>query len=336
MNIEIRVALIGDPTNLKSDILPRRELMRAYADRRVVALEIDENSPIEDVFVRAAQLHGLTGWAARPTRIGFYRPEDATSVPPMFSLFLPVIQDNGEARWSPPPHHYPYRFLLRAAEEGFLYGDPLRPHIAMVPPVGDGVLPDWPTIAHSLELLKTVGEILAVPGGVVATWQIFRKSLAMRSTEAAEAIEGSSPIWQERGAGPWVFEEWLSGGAWKPNQISSHLGCSDEQAEAVLWAFGFAEDQDGKWRQGVSEEAQFLADNMRMMIRMSISQAEDRQIIEEFESRARELVRTGKAPEIDWQTLDWLKPTSVVEEGPGTRIGRMRHRLVERISRYRR
>lgn len=315
------MALIGDPKNMRSDILPREELMRPYAERAFVTLEAEEDESVHQIVVRAAEELGLDGWAADPRWLGFYRPEDKVAVPPEFALQIPIVDDAANARWVPPPHKVPYRHLVRAANEGFLYGDPARLHIALVPPVGDGVLPDWPTIVHALEVLKTVGEILVIPGGVVGTWQAFKGRLTGKSGNAAEAIAAHSPRWSEMGADPYAFEEWLSGGAWEPKQISTHLACSDGEAEAILWAFGFAVGEDGKWRRGASEEAQLLADNMRMMIRMSISRADDDQLAEELRDRANELITTGKAPAIDWQELNWLKPTSPPEDNPDVKMG---------------
>jgi len=288
--------------------------MRPYADRLAVTFEVEDDESVHQIASRGARELGLQGWAAEPRWLGFYRPEDATSVPPAFALSIPAVDDLGKARWIAPPHEVPYAALLRAANEGFLYGDPARLHIALVPPVGDGVLPDWQTIVHALEILKTVGEVLAIPGGVAASWAVFASRLDRESAAAAAVIDEHSSVWSRRGADPYAFEEWLAGGAWSPVQISSHLECSDKEAEAILWAFGFEERKDGMWRQDGEEEAKYLADNMRMMIRMSIGQAEDQQLREEFARRARRLVDTGKAPPIDWQELNWLKPSSPIED----------------------
>jgi hypothetical protein len=313
MKRTLTVALIGERTP-RGDILPRAELMRPYADRLSVTLEVDDHESVQEIASRGARELGLEGWAAEPRWLGFYRPEDATSVPPEFALAIPAVDEHGKARWVAPPHDVPYSEVLRAANEGFLYGDPARLHIALVPPVGDGVLPDWPTIVHALEILKTVGEVLVIPGGVAATWGLFKSRLGGRSGDAAAAIDAHSPVWSRRGADPYAFEEWLAGGAWRPAQIASHLECSEGEAEAILWAFGFSEGNDGRWRRGEEETAKFLADNVRMMIRMSIGQAEDRQLREEFARRAQELIDTGKAPTIDWQELNWLKPSSPVAD----------------------
>lgn len=305
---EVVVALIGDP-NTRSDILPREELNRPYSERKTALLQVDDQVLVSQILREAASRLDLHGWAAEPRWIGFYRPEDAEEVPPDFFLMLPTVDDRGRARWVPPPHDVPLADVLRAADQGFLYGDPHRMHIALVPPVGDGVLPDWPTIGHALELLKTVAEYLSIPGGVAATAAVLKGRLKIRGPVAASTVERRSPTWHRQGADPYAFEEWLARGAWRPEQICQHLECSVEEAEAVLWAFGFAACEDGRWRREVDEEAQLLADNMRMMVRMSINEADDAQLIEEFSSRAQELVDTGKAPPIDWQTLDWLRPT---------------------------
>jgi hypothetical protein len=306
---EVVVALIGDP-DTRSDILPRKELNRPYSERKKVLLRVNDEVLVSQMLRDAASHLGLSGWAAEPRWIGFYRPEDAEQVPPEFFLMLPTVDARGSAHWVAPPHDVPLADVLRAADQGFLYGDPRRMHIALVPPVGDGVLPDWQTIAHALELLKTVAEYLAIPGGVAATFAVFRDRLKGRGPVAASTVKRHSSTWRRKGADPYAFEEWLAGGAWRPEQICQHLECSVEEAEAVLWAYGFAACDDGRWRREIDEEAQLLADNMRMMVRMSISQADDDQLIEEFSGRAQKLVDTGEAPPIDWQTLDWLRPTS--------------------------
>jgi hypothetical protein len=142
-----------------------------------------------------------------------------------------------------------------------------------VPPVGDGVLPDWTAIVHALALMKTVGEILAIPGGVAGSAALILRRLKARSGAAAEAVKARSPHWYRMGADPYAFEEWITGGVWRREEIAVVIDYSKDEAEAILWAFGLASSEDKSWRGEPSEEARLLADNMRMMIRMSISQA---------------------------------------------------------------
>jgi hypothetical protein len=309
MRYALTIALVGERTP-HGDVLPPVELEKPYRDRATTSLEVDEDQGFGDILMSAADDLGLEGWAAEPRWVGFYRPEDAHSSPPDFALKIPILDGHRRGRWVGSPFDFPFGDVVRAAESGFLYGDPTRFHIALVPPVGDGVLPDWTAIVHALEVMKTVGEILAIPGGVVESAALIRRRLKARSDAAAEAVKARSPRWHQMGADPYAFEEWLTGGAWRPEEIAAVIDCSDEEAEAILWAFGFARSKDGSWRQELGEEARLLADNMRMMIRMSISQANDDQLREIFRERMEVLLETGRAPKLDWRVLDWLRPTS--------------------------
>jgi hypothetical protein len=303
------VALIGDPTRPSLDRLPEEELYRPYFQRESIKIEAEEAEHLRDLLARAAAEFGLKdGWHSQPQYLGFFRPEDELGEPPKFSFAVPAIDADGVSRWRPPPHDFPIAELIRARDEGFLYGDPHRLHIAMVPAVGDGVLPDWQTLAHILEVMKTAAELLALPGGAASTWALFRRKTKMQAAEAARTIEENSASWQERGGDPYVFEQWLREGAWRPEQIAKHLGCSEREAQAILWAYGFEEGGDGSWRVGQSQEARLQQGNLRLIISSSISRATDDELHQVFTRRAEAMITSGQAPVIDWEGLDWLNP----------------------------
>lgn len=210
MLIPLQIALIGDPSELHTDHLDVGELYRPYSQRQSTNLEVDESAQLSAVLADAGERFKLRSWQANPTHIGFFRPEDETSEAPVFSLWVPTINEAGVARWSPPPHNFPVADVRRASANGFLYGDPQRIHIALVPPVGDGVLPDWQTLAHVLDVLQAVAEILVLPGGLAASWKLLKRRTRDNAKDAAAAIRSHSPSWQGRGADPYVFDQWLS------------------------------------------------------------------------------------------------------------------------------
>ena len=107
----------------------------------------------------------------------------------------------------------------------------------------------------------------------------------------------SSHKWDQRGAYPHSFREFLQGRSWEAATLARLLGCTAEEAAAVLGVYGFAyEEGEGLWHpQG--DDAARLLDVITMEAVRDLHEDEDpaRQL-EEFRERVETLLRTGEPP----------------------------------------
>jgi hypothetical protein len=102
--------------------------------------------------------------------------------------------------------------------------------------------------------------------------------------------------WQRRGGNPGTLSEFLHHRPSTTNEVSGLLGCSDDEVEAVLWAFGFAPDDEGLWRVAGDDDAKMLR-AIWELIEYGYNRVE-------LERRFRELgeayAETAEGPIIDW------------------------------------
>jgi Homeodomain-like domain len=59
------------------------------------------------------------------------------------------------------------------------------------------------------------------------------------------------------------FADLPARGPWHGDDLADRLDCSRSEAEAILWAYGYAPDSQGLWRRGGDEPADFLASRCR-------------------------------------------------------------------------
>jgi len=330
MSRTVAIALIGDVERQgPSDPIPEHELNRPYADRRTVSLDVDDDDRIIDVMAEAAKQLGVhRGIEYEPTYIGFFRPEDESAAPPVFSSLLPLVETGGRVRWTWNAREVTYGQIVEAAEIGAIYGDPERMHFAMVPMVGNGVLPDWGLLVNAYEALKLALEhVELVVAGIEGTRlgaAAFRR-LKQRSEKTPAALKKHSQSWRARGGDPHALEEWLDQRPWDSGKLASFLDSTVDEAESVLWAFGFGESADGLWRRNTDETARFMADVNQMVIKTG-QQASPEELCREFEQRATGLIETGQAPPLDWEKLEWLRRLDEESDASG-RLDRVRKTL---------
>jgi hypothetical protein len=73
--------------------------------------------------------------------------------------------------------------------------------------------------------------------------------------------------WDRRGARPENFEEFLGLGPWHAPDLAKRLNCSTEEAEAILWVYGYAKGPTGVWLRDEDDAARLLhliADDLRL------------------------------------------------------------------------
>jgi hypothetical protein len=151
-----------------------------------------------------------------------------------------VIRDaDGRALWRGPPFDATVGELIDAAEHGLLEGDPLRPYLVLVVPQGDvGVVLQWAALQRELEMAWHLTGALATLAGAVSGIEWIKRRL--RRADAAKAVEKHAPDWKSRGAAPDDLRELFAATPRSTEKIAALLGCSEDEADAILWAFGFA------------------------------------------------------------------------------------------------
>jgi hypothetical protein len=311
MSTLVEVALVGSVKKQKTagDMIPASELRKPYRGLIKVALHVSGGASLGEIAREAMEKMGAPDWAVNTPSfdIGFYRPEDENGVEGNWSWFISLVDDRGRARWTYPVNDVTFAEVVRAAEAGAVQGDPTRIHVAMTPHIGDGVLPMWPEIIEAYRLLKEVLEILGAPGALYASYQLI-KNMRDRSGKAVDSLERRSSGWAESGGNPHVFEEWLDDHAWEPKDLARLLDCSEDEAEAVLWAMGFGADQDGRWRRGVNPEARLMDGNRTLVIRMGLEHATDQEVKKVLRDRIEATAKSGTAPPPpEWRKLPWMQ-----------------------------
>lgn len=324
--MNVTVARVGVARGSNADFPSDAEWRRPWDQRETATCSVDEETTYGEILSRAIAQFGGQRYG-QPYAIAFYLPEHDTGGVRLATYSLPVLRADGSADWRPWADVTIGQALF-ARERGLLPGDPLRPYGFVLPKIGNGTLPGWPDLLHMLELLRHVAELLALPGGVAATYALLRN----RPSEAVRAIQSHADGWEQRGLDPYLLDEYLDEHPWHSADLAAGLACSVDEAEAVLWALGFARAPSGLWRRGETPEALTLSRIRRLLISTASGFASDPQLADELRRRLECLVKTGRAPEEgDWDELDWLKPMlpgdSALQMRSRPRFARMLRRL---------
>jgi hypothetical protein len=268
-SLKIEVALVGDPDLHEPGTLDDAHFSMPYSQRTRIELEADENNSLASVMERAAQMMGVRGpaWSGghidlRSNRIAFYKPEDDEGIAPrgmprLLANELILVDERGQAMFGVRDHRaVRLTDLIRAGEAGTLEGDPLRPYLFLDYGWGDMPPPDWTTVLEGLKVAKELLEAI----GLAQTAASAGKWLKGRLGRATEALD-AHPEWRQRGYHPYQFQALVTSREWSNDALASLLGCTEDQAEGVLWALGFTYNEETKrWEQGGDEAGQMLAD----------------------------------------------------------------------------
>jgi hypothetical protein len=271
--LTVEVALIGNPDEpMAPDVLDNRFFDMPYADRRKVRWEVAPDESLAAVLERAAELMGLVpasfmsrGFDARSNRVAFYKPEDEAGfaprgVPRLVANELVLVDQDGRAIFGVYEHRAVRMIdLVRAAEAGTLDGDPLRPYLIIDFGWGDPPPADWATVYEALKVAWEVVKAVGAVGGAVATVAGAKRILAERLGQANKEL-GNHPEWMQKGYRPDQFARLLVTRDRTADQVAPLLGCTEDEAEAVLWAMGFAlNPENGRWEVMADEAAEMLA-----------------------------------------------------------------------------
>lgn len=211
------------------------------------------------------------------------------------STAVAVVRDErGRAVWKRPPFEATMAELIDAADADLIEGDPLQPYLVLVIPQGElGLLAEWTQLVENLKLLWDIAGAMAQIGGAWAFLDLVRQ-VAKRRTSTAETIAANASDWSKRGARPDDLVALLQMRPRTSEEIGALLGCSDGEAEALLWGLGCAE-RDGLWHWRGDDVANFIADDLELD-QMFANYRGRGSVKREFERRMRQLGEGGQAP----------------------------------------
>jgi hypothetical protein len=263
--LEVEVALIGDPDNVTAGVLDERFFNVPYAERRQVGFEVQPEDSLARVLGRAAALMAITpGGEVQSNRVAFYKPDDeqgfaARKMPRLLMNELILVDQDGRAMFGVVEHRAVRMIdLMRAADAGTLDGDPLRPYLILDFGWGDAPPADWTTVYEALKVAWEVVKAVGIVGGAVTTVVAAKREVAKRIERATNAL-AKHPEWMQKGYRPDQFARLVAARDWTADQLAPLLGCSEDEAEAILWATGFAVNpEDGRWEDMADEAAQML------------------------------------------------------------------------------
>jgi hypothetical protein len=319
--VEVTVALVGEPSRTwenpdGGDIGLRHpdDWRIPYRERPKVVLEVPEAETLGAVLRRAGREFGMPRipWNDEefdPPFVSFYR-EDRDPNFGSLQREIALVDDDGRVRWTHDWHHEPISELIRAGEAGVLNGDPRRPYLICQPPIGNGLLVDWPTLVELWKLWWDIANKVGILAGLWMLWETKSRRLKRREgptpTDSPTIVEGRYAEWQANGGRPDNFVDFLGQRPWHVQDLADALGCTPEQAEALLIGFGHERNSAGLWVPGASEAAQLLRDNAKFVMHAGMTTRRD-DVEEVLRQRAEHFQRTGSAPPLDWKELRWLR-----------------------------
>lgn len=296
------------------------------SDRRS-SLTIAEDQTLAEVLETAARELGLypaadhynPTFVATYNSVAFYRPEDdygfaERHVPRHLLSEMTLVDDRGRAIFG--VHNLRavrYRDLLGAADAGVLGGDPRRPYLIIEPGYGDVPPPDWGLALEGLKALRETFGVAGDIGGSLALAKMVVDAVRKRLAKGQEAVE-NNPEWRLRAYSPYQFTSLILSREWAPRELAVVLGCSEEEAQGVLWVLGFAADEGGTWRLDGDEAARVVR---KLQAELAIA-AHDRtnDWPADLKRRARKYLETGR--------LEEPRPIDEEEDGysvPGLTVG---------------
>jgi hypothetical protein len=300
----MNVAVIRDPSS--PEVWREADWEKPYSEREHVTVEAYDDDTLGDVCDRAVAALGIElptrASADRVTDVlpytAFYRRADEYE-PPTLQTGLTVVNSSGLAVWNVRWQEARLVDLFRAADAGVLGGDPRRPYLVLPHGFGDFWGHDWGEVLQALKVMHdqfhdAMAYLADEAAGMAIAWAALRR--IVRRLRGIETLRDKVPSWRERGSAPKDFDGMLAAKAWDGKELASLLGCSPNEAEAVLWALGASfNDADSRWYLAHSDEDRFLHDNLLIAIwKQPVGDTDA--IREIYRRRLDEFLRTFRPP----------------------------------------
>jgi hypothetical protein len=265
----LTVAVLGDPEHAFENYslaMPQENLDRPFDERLKLAVEAEDHETLIAVLGRAARQLGITEmpWGDPVEKgiafCGFYKDEDRDGWDRKLDTEVTLVGDEGHAQWGVQfkSDQVTIEQLLGAGEQGALNGDPLRPYLILSPSVGNGFFLPWVVLGGGLKLLWDVMQTISTVEDTLSFGQRTIEAARGRLGRGREVVEEHYTDWSQRGGTPVGFMAFLGQRPWATPDLAQLLGCTEQEAEAVLWAFGYTKAESGLWRPGGDSEAELL------------------------------------------------------------------------------
>ena len=296
----LTIALAGDPAQPHPGLEFPRDFDLSYSDRPQIELEVQDDELVGDVLLRAADQFGVEKpeWGGVLDIITWIAFDDPARSRLKVQSELALLDPDGRVRWT----HYwkaePVREIQRAGAAGLINGDPERWVLCVQPGIGNGLLADFPTLLELWDLLWNTGAEELLKAYALAE---LARAAIRRARRAPETVRSKYEEWRRNGGRPDNLREFLGDHAWDLNHLATVLGCTAEQAEALLLGFGHLRGDDGLWRPGEDPESKFLQFTVELIINAPAVERE--YLLSIMEERLRELSSTGEARELDWTRI---------------------------------
>lgn len=209
---------------------------------------------------------------------------------------MAVADDRGRAVWTAYDLRLiPFSQLVASAEAGVFPGDPRRLYVILKEPIGNGLGIDWPTVIHAWEVIDQIVRRVGEYGGAAATIAAALAFVRNRIRRGREAVVRNMPAWSQRGGRPYDLFRLLTRRSWSAAEVGELLGCSEEDAEALLGLFGFAYNEgDRLWNRASDDAARILSAAFEEASATDFLFSNEER--EQFAQRIEEMLRTGELP----------------------------------------
>jgi hypothetical protein len=309
VSVKLTVAVVGSPeATWEGGLVHPDDWDVPYAARAKVEIEVPEGTPLGYALQKAATELGVPGppWEPttryRPAFIAFYR-EDRDRDFGRLRSEVSLLNEDGRARWTHSWRDERMSEYIRAGDAGVLDGDPRRPYLILQPEIGNGILADFPTFVELWKLWWDIANKAAIAAGIYAGWDLLKRKCGSRKpTESPQIMEGRYAEWKRNGSRPDNLLELLGQRPWHEEDLANLLGCTSDEAEALMLGLGYETNSAGLWVVGQSEQAKLLQGNAEFVVHAGMTTRTDA-MERVLRGRAEHFRDTGKAAPLDWTEL---------------------------------
>ena len=264
MQIEVTVALVGDPKGPPPGGIDPDEWTRPWDDRPKATLTVDADEPLSEVINRAAEEFGSLPFMATLPRwhsFGWVAFDDEAAKSPLYDRRISdftLLDDHGEAVFGITDFALiPYGQIVLSAEAGLISGNPRRLYIIRQVPQGDLFGLSWETFVELYIVIRTVLDVVSTADDLKERTQSATRSVH----RGLDALRRHVPRWGQRKGTPDRLRKLVQTRAWSSEELSEILACPEDDLADVLTLLGFTRDSsDGAWRRRKRDEEPVLAD----------------------------------------------------------------------------